>query len=78
MDRLTQAVANGIKAARLSLRLLARHAGVSHVQLFRIMRGERRATPAIADKVAKALRRYSKSLTKAAARIRQTATRSKR
>lgn len=78
MDRLTRAVANGIKAARLSLRLLARHADVSHVQLFRIMRGERRATPAIADKVAKALRQYSKSLAKAAARIRQTETRSKR
>ncbi len=72
MDRLTQAVAQGIKAARLSLRLLARHAGVSHVQLFRIMRGERRATPAVAKKVAKALESYGKSLAQAAARIRQT------
>ena len=72
MDRLTQAVAQGIKAARLSLRLLARHAGVSHVQLFRIMRGERRATRAIAKNVAKALQAYSKTLARAASRISQT------
>ncbi len=78
MDHLTKVVAHGIRAARVSLRSLARRAGVSHVQLFRIMRGERRATPTVARKVAQALDADSRTLARAATRIRQAERRGNR
>jgi len=71
MDRLTDAVIQGLKAAPCSLRALARTAGVSHVQLLHITQGKRRATPAVARRVARALERWSETCGRAAARIRE-------
>ena len=72
MDRLTEAVIRGLKTAPCSLRALARTAGVSHVQLLHITQGKRRATPAVARRVARALESWSETCARAAARIRQT------
>jgi transcriptional regulator with XRE-family HTH domain len=71
MDHLTDAVIQALRAAPCSLRALARTAGVSHVQLLHIKQGKRRATPAVAKRVARALTGWSDTCAHAAARIRQ-------
>lgn len=54
-DRLTATVGRVLKAAPVSVRAIAREAGVSHVLLALVMRGERRATVPVALAVAAAL-----------------------
>lgn len=71
MDRLTDAVVRALGAAPCSLRALARTARVSHVQLLHLTQGKRRATPAVAAKVAAALDAWSADCARGAQRIRQ-------
>ncbi len=78
MDHLTDVVIQALRAAPCSLRALARTAGVSHVQLLHITQGKRRATPAVAQRVARALERWSEKCGRAAARIRQAKPRGNR
>jgi predicted transcriptional regulator len=54
-DALTVAVGKTIAAAPVTLRELARRAGVSHALLHRIVHGMVRCTPRVADAVVKAL-----------------------
>ena len=69
MNSLTEAVVRALRVAPCSLRALARIAGVSHVQLLHITQGKRRATVAVARKVAKALDGWSKRCRQGADRI---------
>jgi len=79
MDRLTAAVARAIEAAPGTLRALGRAAGLSHVQLLRLTRGERTATPDVAGRIAKALEAWGAECARAAAGIRRAAqTRARR
>jgi transcriptional regulator with XRE-family HTH domain len=59
----------------LSLRALAFEAGVDPSLLTKICRDERTATPEVAEKIAKALERWSTRYSKAAKSIRQTGKR---
>jgi transcriptional regulator with XRE-family HTH domain len=78
MDRLTSAVIRALESAPCSLRALARTAGVSHVQLLHITQGKRRATPAVAAKVAEALDTWSTRCAEGARGIRQAKPRGNR
>ncbi len=73
MDRLTRAVARAILTSPGALRELARRVGQSHVQLLRISRGERRATPATAAKVARVLAEWGAACQSAVRGIQQAA-----
>ena len=57
-DRLSMAVRRALKNTPYSLRALAREAAVPHSTLVRIGSGSLRASPAVADRVAKALRAW--------------------
>jgi len=52
-------VRRAIRRAPCTIRALARAAGVSHELLAGIVAGRHRATPAVADKVARALDRWA-------------------
>lgn len=78
LDHLTDAVIHALRAAPCSLRALARTAGVSHVQLLHITQGKRRATPAVAAKVAQALDAWSQRCAEGAGGIRQAKPRGNR
>jgi len=70
MNRLTDAVQQALVAVP-NVSALAKEAGVSQSLLARIRAGERQATPAVAAKVEAALKRWGKTYSRAAARIRQ-------
>lgn len=73
MPNLTATVAREIRAAPSSMGTLARSAGVSVALLSRITSGERTATPAVAEAVARALEHWSADCLRAARRIRKAA-----
>jgi plasmid maintenance system antidote protein VapI len=70
-DALTDAVARAIEHAPVTIRELAREAGVPDSTLVRIVSGERRATAAVAEEVARALERWSNGCERDARRIRE-------
>ncbi len=71
MNVLTRTVRAALADAPVSLRALARGSGVSHVQLARIVNGERNATPAVATAVAAALDAVGADCVTRAARVRR-------
>ena len=74
MNAVTRAVRQSLAQAPVSLREVARRAGISHVHLARIVSGERNATPAVARAVVKALDAIAAESAKAAARVRRSFT----
>ncbi len=72
VNALTRAVQKSLEEAPVSLRDLGRRAGISHVQLARIIAGERNATPAVAEAVADALDRIAAEAKTGAARVRRS------
>lgn len=74
-ENLTAAVLHAIEAAPCSLRALARAAGVSHALLLQLQRGDFQATPAVAEKVAKALDGWAGQCAAAARKVRAAARR---
>jgi predicted transcriptional regulator len=77
MNRLTEAVQQALVAVT-NVSALAKEAGVSQSLLARIRTGERQATPAVAARIAAALRRWGKTYYRAATRIRQAEARGSR
>ena len=71
IDRLSETVADAVRAAPCSLRALARAADVPDSTLVRIVSGERAATPAVAAAIATALFEWSRTCGKLGTRIRQ-------
>jgi transcriptional regulator with XRE-family HTH domain len=71
-SRIVAAILRGQQESGLSLRALAFEAGVDPSLLTKICRGERTATPEVAEKIAKALDRWAARSTKAARAIRKT------
>jgi hypothetical protein len=71
---LSRAVTHAVRESPGTLRALAREAGVPPSTLARIGIGEREATPAVAEAVAKALRRWSRQCAALAARIEAAST----
>jgi hypothetical protein len=69
MTRLSRVVRRALSDAPVSLREIARRAGVSHVQLARIVTGARPATPTVAAAVARALEGIGADCAKRAARL---------
>jgi hypothetical protein len=69
-DRLTAAVARAVRDAPCTIRALARSAAIPASTLVRIAAGERAATPAVADAIARALDGWSAACDKLARRIR--------
>jgi len=74
-ERLTQAVLSALERAPSSRRKLAREAGVSDVLLVQLRRGDFQATPAVAEKLAGVLEKWSSECRDAARRIRAAARR---
>lgn len=74
MNAVTRAVRQSLAQAPVSLREVARRAGISHVQLSRIVSGERNATPAVARAVVKAFDAIATESSNAAARVRRSLT----
>ena len=74
MNALTRAVQQSLTNAPVSLRELARRTGISHVQLARIVSGERNATEAVARAVATALDLIAVESAKQAKRVRRSLT----
>lgn len=74
--KLTNAVRKALAAAPISTNALAREAGVSQSLLARIQSGERAATPAVAEAVARVLEDWGAQCALAARRIRQVQRRS--
>jgi hypothetical protein len=70
MDAVTKATRQALRGMPVSLRFLARSAGISHAHLARIAAGLRPATPAIARDIAIALEGISRRCRNAAQRIR--------
>ena len=70
-DRLTRTVATALDALPVSLRAVARAAGVSHVLLLQIRRGRLRATPTVARKVAAVLAAWGQTGTRQATAVRR-------
>ena len=71
-SRLVAAILRGQQESGLSLRALAAEAEVDPSLLTRIVQGERTATPEVAEKIAKALDRWSARYAKAAKAIRRS------
>ena len=67
---LDAAVRRAIRRAPSTIRALARAAGVSHELLAGILAGRRRATPAVAQKIAQVLDRWAARCTRDAAAVR--------
>ena len=77
-DPLTRAVLAALDAAPCSLRALAREADLSHTVLVHIRAGKRAVTPALARRVAKALRTWATACQQSSDRItRAVSTRGK-
>ena len=74
MNAVTRAVRESLAQAPVSLREIARRAGISHVLLARIVAGERNATAVVADAVTTALEAIAAESAKAAARVRRSLT----
>ena len=74
MNALTRAVQHALVNAPVSLRELARRTGVSHVQLARIVSGERNATESVAATVADALDAIADEATGQSRRVRRSLT----
>lgn len=74
MDSVTNAVRLALAAAPVSLREIARRAGISHAQLARIVAGERRATRGVAQATADALDAIGLECSGGAARVRRSLT----
>lgn len=72
MNALTRNVQISLAESPVSLRELSRRCRVSHVQLARIVSGERNATEAVAVAVADALEAIAKESAKAAVRVRRS------
>ncbi len=71
MTSLWAAVRKALSAAPVSVSAVAVRAGVSQSLLARIRSGDRAATPAVADAVARALETLGARCTRAARQIRQ-------
>lgn len=67
---LDAALRHSIRRAPCSIRALARTAGVSHAMLAAIVTGQERATPRVAQLVARALERWATQCATEAARVR--------
>lgn len=78
MANLNRVVAEAIRAAPVTVRELARRAGISHAQLARIVLGERNATPTVAEAVARALDGIGQAAARAAARVRRAVSKGER
>lgn len=78
MDRLTAAVAAALDEAPCTLNALARAAGVPAPHLSNIRHGKRKASAALAARVADALEAWGTDCTAAARRIHQAQRRRKR
>ena len=63
-------VRRAIRRAPCSIRALAREAGVSHTMLAAIVTGKERATPLVAQKVARALDHWAACCARDAAAVR--------
>jgi transcriptional regulator with XRE-family HTH domain len=74
MNAITRSVQQSLANAPVSLRELARRTGTSHVQLARIVSGERNATEAVARAVADALDAIATESAKEATRVRRSLT----
>jgi transcriptional regulator with XRE-family HTH domain len=74
MNAVTRNVQLSLADSPVSLRELARRCGVSHVQLARIVSGDRNATEAVAVAIADALDAIAKESAKAAFRVRRSLT----
>lgn len=74
MNALTRAVQHGLANAPVSLREIARRSGISHVQLARIVSGERNATQAVGRAIANALETIAAESAKEAKRVRRSLT----
>lgn len=78
MNALTRAVQHSLANAPVSLRELARRTGVSHVQLARIVAGERNATETVAVAVADALNAIAAEAVTEAKHVRRSLTNHRR
>lgn len=74
MNALTRNVQISLEESPVSLRELARRSKISHVQLARIVAGERNATEAVAVAIADALEGVAKEAAKASVRVRRSLT----
>lgn len=72
MNALTRTVQHALANAPVSFRELARRTGISHVQLARIVSGERNATEAVAQAVADALDAIADEAVTEAKRVRRS------
>ncbi len=72
MNAVTRTMQRILADSPVSLREIARRCGVSHVQLARIVNGERNATPAVAAAVATALETLGADCTARAKRVRRS------
>lgn len=71
MDPIAKALKQALAKAPASQRELCRAAGINNAFLWRILRGERRASPALCLKLAKVLERWGSDCTAGAETIRQ-------
>ncbi len=78
MNALTRTVQQALASAPVSLRELARRTGISHVQLARIVSGERNATEAVAEAVADALDAIATAAAKESKRVQRSLTNHRR
>jgi len=74
MNALTRNVQISLEESPVSLRQLSRRCKISHVQLARIVAGERNATEAVAVAIADALEEVAKEAAKASVRVRRSLT----
>lgn len=72
MNALTRATQHSLANAPVSLRELGRRTGISHVQLARIVAGERNATEGVAIAVVDALNAIADEAAAAAQRVRRS------
>lgn len=78
MNAITRAVQTSLANSPVSLRELGRRIGISHVQLARIASGDRNATAAVAEAVARGLEAIADESAKAASRVRRSLTKNQR
>lgn len=78
MNAITRTVQQALANAPVSLRELARRTGISHVQLARVVSGERNATESVAKAVADALDAIATEAAKESKRVRRSLTNHKR
>jgi transcriptional regulator with XRE-family HTH domain len=74
MNVLTRTVQQALANAPVSLRELARRTGISHVQLARVVSGERNATQAVAAAIAEALEGIATEAATESKRVRRSIT----